>query len=290
MEPKITQTFRDLHDQVTPFPVQINGGLGSPLAVLDLNPAPVAESPPEVPQAVAAAPEKKPLKVAIVGTAPSSRLLAPFADPSWEIWVCSPGNMNTVPRVTRWFEAHANLEWPENISYGKPYLDWLRQQTFPVYMQDKSQVPNAIPIPKDELVSEFGPYFFTSSFSWMMALALKEGATDIGLFGVDMASKDEYILQRSGGHYFIQLATKRGVNIHLPLESDLAQPPGLYGFDSATPFGRKLLARQQELNQRVAAMTQQRDQLNTQVTYLQGALEDVQYMIQIWSGAQQHPR
>src|SRR3990167_6788901 len=32
-------------------------------------------------------------KIAVIGTAPSSRMLAPFNDPSWKIWSCSPGNM-----------------------------------------------------------------------------------------------------------------------------------------------------------------------------------------------------
>ena len=30
-------------------------------------------------------------KIAILGTAPSSMALAPFKDPAWSIWACSPG-------------------------------------------------------------------------------------------------------------------------------------------------------------------------------------------------------
>ena len=48
---------------------------------------------------VAPGTEKKPLKVALIGTAPSSRMLAPFNDPSWTIWACSPGNQNILPRA-----------------------------------------------------------------------------------------------------------------------------------------------------------------------------------------------
>src|SRR5580698_10373126 len=55
-----------------------------------------------------ASPIAAPLKVAMIGTAPSSRMLAPFNDPSWKIWACSPGNMNTLPRVDVWFELHSN--------------------------------------------------------------------------------------------------------------------------------------------------------------------------------------
>ena len=226
-------------------------------------------------------------KIAIIGTAPSSRMLAPFNDPTWKIWSCSPGNMNILPRVDMWFEIHNNLLWPEHQSYGVPYVEWLKKQTFPVYMQDQSMIPTALSLPKDELIKEFGPYFFTSSFAWMIAFALwkhKASLTDIGLFGIDMASKDEYILQRPGGHYFMAEASRRGIRVHLPLESDLMQPPGLYGYSSSTPFGRKLAVRKHELKTRVDEMVKQRDALTNNITYLQGALEDLDYTEAIWIG------
>jgi len=89
----------------------------------------------------------KPLKIALIGTAPSSRGLAPYKDPDWKIWACSPGNMDQLPRVDAWFEVHSNLLWPECISYGQPYVEWLKKQTFPIYMQDNRVVPNATPLP-----------------------------------------------------------------------------------------------------------------------------------------------
>lgn len=226
------------------------------------------------------------LKIALVGTAPSSRLLAPYNDPSWKIWGCSPGNMNVLPRVDAWFEIHGSLLWPENRHYGEPYINWLRQLKIPVYMQDQRYMPNAAPLPKDELVKEFGPYYFTSSFSWMMAMAMREGAKEIALYGIDMASRDEYILQRPGAYHFFQEAKKRGIKMTAPYESDIMQPPALYGYSEVTPYGRKLLARKQEINERLASMKAQRDSLGNQITYLEGALEDNDYHISIWGGVQ----
>jgi len=228
----------------------------------------------------------KPLKIAMIGTAPSSRDLAPFNDPSWTIWACSPGNMNVLPRVDAWFEVHSNLLWPECISYGAPYVEWLKKQTFPIYMQDKNLVPSAIPLPIKELTDEFGKYFFTSSFAYMIAMAIKAGASEIALFGIDMASKDEYILQRPGGHYFMQEAAKRGILVNIPFESDLAQPPALYGYSDSTPFGRKMHIREQEIRGRVNGMKAERDKLNHSITYLEGALEDMDYIKGIWAGIQ----
>src|SRR5215467_9147402 len=48
-------------------------------------------TPPEAVTPIAMQPQRE--KVAIIGMAPSSRMLAPFNDPTWDIWVCSPGNM-----------------------------------------------------------------------------------------------------------------------------------------------------------------------------------------------------
>jgi len=230
--------------------------------------------------------EPAPLKVALVGTAPSSRMLAPYADTSWKIWGCSPGNMKILPRADAWFEIHSNLLWPEHQVYGEPYIAWLKTLTIPVYMQDQSQVPNAITFPWKELVEEFGQDFFTSSFAWMMAFAIKQGAAEIALYGIDMASRDEYILQRPGFFFFRHLAQARGIKVTAPNESDIMQSPPLYAISDSTPLGRKILAREKELRERIAQVGAQRDQINGQFAYLQGALEDLDYFKSIWTGAQ----
>ncbi len=226
-----------------------------------------------------------PLKIAVIGTAPSSRMLAPYNDPSWKIWGCSPGNMNALPRVDVWFELHSNLLWPEHESYGRPYIEWLKTVKFPVYMQDQSLVPNAMVFPMIDLVAEFGRDFFTSSFAWMMALAIKMGATEIALYGIDMASRDEYILQRPGFYFFRTEAMRRGIKISAPHESDIMQSPPLYAYVDSTPLGRKIRARKTEVQGRVTQLDQQLQQSTQNKTYLQGALEDIDYFESIWSGA-----
>lgn len=244
------------------------------------NLSPLVVNRDEVPQE-----NKRPLKVAIIGTAPSSRDLAPYKDLTWEIWGTSPGNCSVLPRIDRWVEVHANLLWPEYRSYGEPYIKWLNEQEFPIYMQaGQTLVPKALPIPKDELVAEFGRYFFTSTFAWCMAMAIHMGATEIGLYGVDMASREEYILQRPGGHHFIQRCVERGIKVHIPPESDLGQPPPLYGYDQATPFGRKLAARKVEIDGRLNHMNAEKAKLEEGIAYLRGAAEDVGYIRDIWGG------
>jgi hypothetical protein len=228
--------------------------------------------------------QQMPLKVALIGTAPSSRMLAPYNDPSWQIWGCSPGNQNVLPRVNVWFELHSNLLWPEHEAYGRPYIEWLKAQSFPVYMQDQTLVPRALVFPKDEMVAEFGDSFFTSSFAWMMALAMKMGAAEIALYGIDMASRDEYIRQRPGFFFFKHMAERRGIKVSAPHESDIMQSPALYAYVDSTPFGRKIMARRAEVSGRINGMAQQIDQASRSKTYLEGALEDLDYFESIWGG------
>lgn len=270
---KITPTTNDrLSGQAEPMPVTF--------------PWPII-NPQDQQQAQA---EPKPLKVAILGTAPSSRDLAPFKDLSWEIWGTSAGNaMGVLPRVTRWIEIHANLLWPEHKAYGEPYIRWLNEQAeagaFPIYMQaGQTMVPKALAMPRDELVAKYGRYFFTSTFSWCMALAMEMGAVEIALYGVDMASREEYILQRPGGHHFMQKCAERGIKVIIPPESDLAQPPPLYGYDQATNFGRKLATRELEINARLNHMNAEKAKLEQGIAYLNGAKEDVGYIKDIWGG------
>lgn len=273
MELKLTPTFGDLNaieQQHEPIPISTAGPQPYTLSSVT-EPAPAR-------------------KIAIIGTAPSSRDLAPYGDPSWEIWACSPGNMKILPRVNRWYELHVNLLWPEYISYGGPYIQWLAEQAnagaFEVWMQDQRYFPQAKTFPMKALVKEFGPYFFTSTFAWLMAAAIAEGVQEVALYGVDMASRDEYILQRPGGHYFIQKCRERGVKVTIPLESDLEQPPALYAYSENTPFLRKTLARRAELKGRIAHLEQQFNAAKEQMTYLKGADEDLDYQISIFGGAQ----
>jgi hypothetical protein len=295
MSPKLTPTFHD-SPQVKVSPDDIK------VAMEDM--AKTSSEPPAAPAPEGGSFQVGPFslkqeagkkKVAILGTAPSSRMLAPFEDKSWQIWSCSPGNMNVVPRWDRWFEIHCNLHWPENQSYGRPYLNWLKSHRTPVYAQaiyacPDGELPNAIAYPKDEMVKEFGPYFFTSSFAWMIALAISEGFEEIALFGVDMASRDEYILQRPGYYFFKTITDAKGIKMWAPYESDIMQPPPLYGFMDSTPFGRKIWARERELKERVAELKGQMLNMDKSCTYLEGALEDLDYIKNIWGGAQQFDR
>lgn len=165
------------------------------------------------------------MKIAILGSSPSQNS-APFDDPTWEIWTCSPDTVG-VPRVDFHFEIHS-LESIERL--GEDHVEYLR--ALPVYMQEAfPQFPHSIKYPKDEMLAEFGPHFFTSSIAYMLALAISRKPERIGLWGVDMLAEDEYDHQRPGCFRFIEIARERGIDVFIPEGSGLLIPTKLYGYE-----------------------------------------------------------
>ena len=234
------------------------------------------------------------MRVAILGTAPSSRALAPFDNPDWEIWACSPSNSTdgTLPRVTRWFELHAlsDLRQERWKSWVKPYVDALNAKSCSVYMQEKNElVPKAEVFPVDVLTKTYGRRFFTSSIAWMIAFALHEGATEIGIYGVDMCAASEYEFERPGCQYFIDLARTLGVTVTIPPQSDLGGPTPLYGFGDANPIvirlkehAHVLRGRIATAKQRIAQIEGEKVHLTGEINHLEGALEENIYVRRTW--------
>lgn len=219
------------------------------------------------------------MKIAIIGSAPSSAHLAPYDDPEWTIWACSPGAVQVVRRVDAWFEIH---RWGQDWQV-KEYRGHLAGLSCPVYMIEKvPDVPSSVAYPKDRIVGRFGRSFFTSTPAWMIALAIDQGAEEIGFWGIDMASDDEYVLQKPGCHHFIEIARASGIRITVPPQSDLLQPPALYGFDEASPMMIKLLTRQAELLERINTAQANIDHFTREKIYLSGAEDNLRYVMNTW--------
>lgn len=234
-------------------------------------------------------------KIALVGSAPASVRLAPYQDPSWEIWGCSPGVYGVAPRVNAWFELH--LWEPGQTWFSPEYVQWLnalpaRGVTLWTGAPDPdrvsygpSPVPGAQVLPWKEILGEFDDmqYFCSSSLFWMMAMAIRAGATKIGLWGVDMAATEEYEMQRAGIHFLAYVARARGIEVGCPPESDLFTPRFRYGIDEWTHSFRKVRARHQELALRRNAAQTEMQNKQIETAFLNGALDDLQYMGQTWA-------
>lgn len=219
-------------------------------------------------------------KIALIGSAPSSVQLAPYGDSSWAIWSCSPGAWPHIKRCDAHFELH---RWEKAPWFSAEYIEFMRTVPRTVLMiEPVPEIQNSVAYPKDAMLDRFGPWFFTSTLSWMFALAIEKGATEIGLWGVDMSAEEEWAFQRSGCHYFIDLARRRGIKVTVPPESDLLQPPPLYGFREVDPMHIKLLTRKAELTQRLQNVITQVQQLDAEHKHLIGALGNCEYMLKTW--------
>lgn len=246
------------------------------------------------------------MKVALLGTAPSSCRKAPFADPSWFIWGCSPGLYPVCPRADAWFEVH---RWEPPV-IGKPdqqvpwftpeYVLWLARLKCPVWVGGSvPDLPNAKPLPWQELTDKYGDFFFTSSLSWMAAMAMEaifvnrellaakdpraiEGEDAIGFWGVDMSATEEYGYQRAGCQFFATLAASKGIRIVTPPESDLMMPPPLYGICEWSNRHIKLTCRKNELLSRKAALEEQKRVVEVSLSHTVGQIDDMNYHLGTW--------
>lgn len=219
------------------------------------------------------------MKIAVCGSAPSSRMLVPFGDPSWEIWVCSPQNYD-YPRVDAWFELHSldRKFIPANDLYRKVLSNHQR-----VYVSKADErLPHAIVIDEKPLIAKYGPFFFTSSLAWMMACAIELKPDMIGIWGVDMSATDEYGYQRAGMHYFMQQAERAGIDIILPPQCDLAMPPPLYGWKEHWPMYWKLKVSQEELDERIRVASKVNAQKHDETLLLRGARDYLEYVKNTW--------
>jgi hypothetical protein len=231
-------------------------------------------------------------KIALVGSAPSSLRLAPFDNPEWFIFGVSPGAYGAAGnRAHAWMENHRwEPQVPGVLGTGQPwfspeYVEYLTRFAGDVWMSEPlpAEIPHARALPVGTLIEKYGPYFFTSSLSWMFAMALETpGVEEIGLWGVDMAATEEWNQQRPGCQYFITLAAQRGIKVTVPPESDLLQPAYFYGVSENSPMMIKLTARRHELQQRLNAADARASQARDEGMFLRGAIDDINYMVNTW--------
>lgn len=255
-------------------------------------------------------PQKPALKVAIIGYTPH-KLQAPWAaeHEDWELWMLNDlymqlqGIPQPHPRRVRWFALHP---WNEKGPDGKPamysadrahsqVLNALTEQGGRVYLQEqRPEIPNAVRYPYEKVYEYFQDClggrlkYFTNTISFEIALAIMEGATEIGIYGVDMMTggggvvNNEYGFQRPSCEYWIQAAEARGIKVHIPNESDLLKSAFVYGDYAGNVFRTKLefelknaQAGVEQINRQHAAAEAQRNQLI-------GRAATIEWLINTW--------
>ena len=190
------------------------------------------------------------MKIAIVGLAPSTYSEAPFHDSSWKIWTI--GQKTASPRFDRWFEMHTMDIVKEISSHTFPNVIKFFQS-----MGDKLVVghphelcPAATIYPIEKLKPYFGTYF-TSTIAYMIALAIHEGAEEIGLWGVDMLGDGEYSHQRPCCEHMLGIAKGKGIKLTIPDKSPVLRSERMYGLENCQ-MSLELTQMQKELEKAVA--------------------------------------
>jgi hypothetical protein len=174
-------------------------------------------------------------KVACLGGAKTIQS-TPWHDPTWEIWShCSCRHMcKREPDLL--FDLHPPDLWrdPKKKTWDPRYHKWLATNRTPIMMQAVyPDAPSSIRYPFETMVTEFPRGYMTNTLAYMIALALMEGVTHLGVFGCDYKTGSEYGPQRGSAEYWLGIAEGRGVRVLLPPGSDLLNRPSLmYGYES----------------------------------------------------------
>lgn len=175
-------------------------------------------------------------KIALCGSHSASLTDAPWGDPSWEFWGHASSRAWYKHQMDRYFDLHPPACWTRGGKKTAQYPQWLAKNLVPIYMQKKyPEVPASVAYPKGRILLEFADArgYFTNHVAWMIALAITEGVSTIGLFGVNYSTESEYIRQRGSCEYWLGRAAGMGVRVVLPEQCTLLREPSrLYGFDS----------------------------------------------------------
>ncbi len=131
---------------------------------------------------------------------------------------------------------------------GKPNhnFDELNALNIPIVSLHKfPEIKKFVRYPYDKIVERFdglGKEFFTNSICYMIAYALYKGYKKIKMYGIDMATSMEYILERGGIEYWVGRAEGMGVIVENTRGSMVCKTP------MGVPYGHKLAVNMKEVD------------------------------------------
>lgn len=227
-------------------------------------------------EAAVVAPSERRSKVAMVGFASSTRDAAPFDDPTYEVWGLNQLYRYT-PRADRWFEIHTREVFEKDLVRDTDYVGWLRAAPMPVYMtQTHPDIPMSVRYPAERIMAAFssGRDYFTSTPSFMVALALLEGFTTIGVYGIDLIVGREYEFEKCCMEYWLGVAQGRGVTLEIPTEAALLKQTHRYGYQDSGSFMGPL--KRSLLESRLRQYHAKRHECLTSLNNLDGAIQEAE--------------
>jgi hypothetical protein len=140
-------------------------------------------------------------RIALVGNGTTTRASDGF---DGEIWTTA-SVAKILPKVDRVFEVHAAIDAAILAGYKCPVMmDGARP----------ANVPLSEDLRIDSLVSKYGP-MFQFSYDYMAAFALESGVKDITLYGIDLATEEEYAKKRLSFYYWIGMLRGSGATVNV---------------------------------------------------------------------------
>jgi len=89
--------------------------------------------------------------------------------------------------------------------------------------------------PLEDIKRELDGRYFTNTVCYMLAMAAYEGYERINLFGVDMKTRHEYLLEKGGVEHWVGFARGCGIEVNISEGSSIC-PEFYYGYDTVKPW------------------------------------------------------
>jgi hypothetical protein len=179
-------------------------------------------------------------KIGFLGSHEASLKAAPWHDPTWELWGHASSRLLYRREPERYFDLHRKECWAKSNNKGAKYLRWLASNHTPIFMWERyPEVPASVAYPLEQVSFGMARKYFTNHVAYMIALALAEGVTHLGFFGVNYSPDCEYGTQRGSAEYWMGRAEGLGVQLVIPDACTLlADPKPLYGYASHDADGK----------------------------------------------------
>lgn len=200
-------------------------------------------------------------KIALIGTGASGKD-GPYDDETYEIWGVA-GRFPYVTRADKWFELHRidgeTQAFQDNWRKALHNSGLGRVVELLMFYPEPDLGPKVKAYPHERITTRFGTYFMTSSFSWMMALAIDELRPEggkpvegeLGIWGVDMEYGTEYRQQRAGFRHFVDIARVLGIEVSRFADSGLSFEPVPYPLWQDDPLINKLEKRKRDTRDKI---------------------------------------
>jgi hypothetical protein len=216
-------------------------------------------------------------KVSLIGSAPSKKD-APFDNPDFDIWAISgavyseslgetkkpdtPENgWNCIHRIDRLFEMHKPSIFQDKV-------ELFNKRCIPVFMQRRyPEIRSSVAYPIEDVAADVGDDF-TSSISYMLALAIHRGYEEIHLNGILLRHDSEYAYQRPSVKEWKGFARGRGIKVVCDPESLLDGAQWRYGYDDFDRVKGIMYKRRETLKKSVS---DQRDKIESETASLRQA-------------------